>query len=300
MRIAMTGCHGFVGKNLVDYFHRLGIDVIGLTTNVRENPKIFVQMNIDGIWDQSERLKILKELKDLDCTYLIHLSANLNAKENITDLIHVNSMLSFELARLAVDIEIPRFVFISSLTVIGKPEISPINEQHPLNPQNNYERTKLVAEFLVRGLERRGTEIDILRIPAPVGRYFPDHRFFHKVVREIANGANPKIYSFGNRIQNYLDIRDLGRMIILLKGKPTSDLFLVKGRDELSNTEAVKKIISITNPSLEVEYSRELDSHDGYNWSIDGSKAHSILSYEPIYGIEESIKQLWAEVKSIE
>ena len=81
-----------------------------------------------------------------------------------------------------------------------------------------------------------------------------------------------------------------------MKDQPTSDLFLVKGRDELSNSEAVKKIISITNPSLEVEYTSEIDSHDGYNWSIDGSKAHSILNYEPIYGIEEFIKQLWAEV----
>ena len=292
----MTGCHGFVGKNLVDYFHGLEIEVIGLTANIRENPKIFTQLNIDGIWDQGERSKILKELKELDCSYLIHLSANLNANGNLNDLIHVNSMLSLEMARLAVDIGIPRFVFISSLTVIGKPEISPINEQHPLNPQNNYERTKLIAEFLVGGLERRLTEMYILRIPAPIGRYFPEHRFFHNVLREIANGVNPRIYSFGNRIQNYLDIRDLGRMIILLKDQPTSDLFLVKGRDELSNSEAVKKIISITNPSLEVEYTSEIDSHDGYNWSIDGSKAHSILNYEPIYGIEEFIKQLWAEV----
>jgi nucleoside-diphosphate-sugar epimerase len=296
----MTGCHGFVGKNLVDYFHGLGIDVIGLTTNIRENPKILAQLSIDGIWDQGDRLKILKELKEWDCGYLIHLSANLNAEGNINDLIQVNSMLSLEMARLAVDIGIPRFVFISSLTVIGKPKISPINERHPLNPQNNYERTKLIAEFLIRELKRRDTEIDILRIPAPIGRYFPEHRFFHNVIRDIANGVNPKIYSFGNRIQNYLDIRDLGRAIILLKSEPLSDLFLIKGLDQLSNTEAVKKIISITNPSLKVDYSREIDSHDDYNWSIDGSKAHLILNYEPIHGIEEFIKQLWAEVNSNE
>ena len=299
VRIVMTGCHGFVGKNLVDYFSQLGVEVIGLTNGDQINPKLFAQLRIKDIVYGSNRLRLLKELALFDCDYFIHLSAILDENHYFDELIRVNSLLTLDLARIAIEIGIPQFVYISTVTVVGAPQDSPIDEGHLLNPKNNYERTKLIAEYLLRGIENLGTKIDILRIPAPIGSYLPHHRFFYKVVKSISNGQNPRIYSFGQRIQNYLDIRDLGRAVLLLRNYPKSELFLIRGLDELSNTEAVKKIISLTNPTLKIEFSEMLDIYDSHNWSIDGSKAFSLLNYEPIYGIEDCIQKLWWEVRAI-
>jgi len=69
--------------------------------------------------------------------------------------------------------EIKRFVFSSSATVYGVPERSPIDETFPLSATNPYGQSKLIAEQILRDIERADPSwrIATLRYFNPVGAH---------------------------------------------------------------------------------------------------------------------------------
>jgi UDP-glucose 4-epimerase len=77
------------------------------------------------------------------------------------------------LLRVMRERNVKQVVFSSSATVYGVPERSPIDESFPLSATNPYGQTKLIAEQILRDLERAdpGWRIATLRYFNPVGAH---------------------------------------------------------------------------------------------------------------------------------
>jgi UDP-glucose 4-epimerase len=61
-----------------------------------------------------------------------------------------NVTATLALLNVCRDLNIPRFIFSSSSSVYGTPEVLPVSEDAPLQPESPYGRSKLTAEWMVR------------------------------------------------------------------------------------------------------------------------------------------------------
>jgi UDP-glucose 4-epimerase len=125
---------------------------------------------------------------------------------------------------------VKRFVFSSSATVYGVPERSPIDESFPLSATNPYGQTKLMAEQILRDVERADPEwhIAILRYFNPVGAHesgligedpagIPNNLM--PFVAQVAVGKLEKLRVFGDDydtpdgtgVRDYIHVVDLAR-----------------------------------------------------------------------------------------
>jgi len=125
---------------------------------------------------------------------------------------------------------VKRFVFSSSATVYGVPERSPIDESFPLSATNPYGQSKLIAEQILRDVERSDPEwrIATLRYFNPVGAHesgrigedpagIPNNLMPY--VAQVAVGKLDKLRVFGSDydtpdgtgVRDYIHVVDLAR-----------------------------------------------------------------------------------------
>jgi nucleoside-diphosphate-sugar epimerase len=89
-------------------------------------------------------------------------------------LYQANVEVTRNMCEAALKAEVSRFVHISSIAVYGKPETSPMKEDHPINAKNNYERSKREGEDVVFDHVKKGLPAVSLR---PAGIYGPRSRY---------------------------------------------------------------------------------------------------------------------------
>jgi UDP-glucose 4-epimerase len=125
---------------------------------------------------------------------------------------------------------VKRFVFSSSATVYGVPERSPIDESFPLSATNPYGQSKLIAEQILRDVERSDPawRIATLRYFNPVGAHesgrigedpagIPNNLMPY--VAQVAVGKLDKLRVFGSDydtpdgtgVRDYIHVVDLAR-----------------------------------------------------------------------------------------
>lgn len=125
---------------------------------------------------------------------------------------------------------VKRFVFSSSATVYGVPERSPIDETFPLSATNPYGQSKLIAEQILRDVERADPawRIATLRYFNPVGAHesgligedpagIPNNLMPY--VAQVAVGKLEKLRVFGDDydtpdgtgVRDYIHVVDLAR-----------------------------------------------------------------------------------------
>ncbi len=125
---------------------------------------------------------------------------------------------------------VKRFVFSSSATVYGVPERSPIDESFPLSATNPYGQSKLIAEQILRDVERSDPDwrIAILRYFNPVGAHLSGRigedpadipNNLMPYVAQVAVGKLDKLRVFGDDyntpdgtgVRDYIHVVDLAR-----------------------------------------------------------------------------------------
>jgi UDP-glucose 4-epimerase len=150
MKVLITGGAGYIGSVAVNKFIEAGyqVNVIddlsnGYIENIDQRAK-FIQGSI------LDKQKLDQALEGVDA--VVHLAAKIRVEEGQSnpDLYkQVNVVGTLNLIHMCVEKKIRQFIFASTATVYGSPEIIPLTEQSQTNPINVYGTTKLeVDEFL--------------------------------------------------------------------------------------------------------------------------------------------------------
>jgi len=184
-KILVTGGCGYIGSHTIVDLIESGYEVICVDNNVRSSPRI-----LEGVEKiTGKKIKNYKvDLCNYDDTFAIF-----QENENISGIIHFaaykavgesveqpllyfeNNLLSLiNLLKCVQEFEIPYFVFSSSCTVYGNPDVIPVTELTPPKPaESPYGYTKQMGEQIINEFSKATahTKCVLLRYFNPVGAH---------------------------------------------------------------------------------------------------------------------------------
>lgn len=183
-KILVTGGCGYIGSHtivdLIDY----GYEVISVDNNTRSNPRILE--GIEKITGQKiknykvdlcnfdDTFAIFQENPDI--TGIIHFAAYKAVGESVEKPLmyfenNLNSLIN--LLKCVQEFNITHFVFSSSCTVYGNPDVIPVTEQTPMKPaESPYGYTKQMGEqILTEFVKSCNVQCILLRYFNPVGAH---------------------------------------------------------------------------------------------------------------------------------
>lgn len=238
--ILLTGATGFIGQNLAKALVDEGNSIRCL---VRKSSDITFlhELGADlAFGDVSDAESVRKAIKDIDIVY--HLAA-IRGEQSCIDyetyrLVNVEGTKN--LLDASKDENIYKFIYCSSIGVIGWKARPPMDENTPCRPSGKYHMTKLEAEKLVQGYyDNKGLNTTIVR---PVITYGNDKSGFILNLAKLIKAGRFRIMGNGNNYVHLVSIENLISGFKLAKEKPIS-----KGRTYIIADESPITINDLTS-----------------------------------------------------
>lgn len=283
MRILITGCNGFIGKNLTDAFKKEH-DIIGLgrAEISRADVRKYISCDIADRQRLSECIQKYNGSIDI----VIHAAAEIS--DDVEKLYNTNCLGTQNIADFAKTAGVSCFVYISSVPVIGIPQYVPITEKHPVKPATVYHYTKYFGEQIVQELGACGIRYGCLRIPSPVGCGMPDNKIFSVFVKRCLENQPLQIYGNGMRVQNYLDVRDLTCAVDRFIESDANGVYNIAG-NSISDMELAELCKEQLRSRSDISLLNNKTDSDSQRWIISPDAAGADFGYKPQISIEDSI-----------
>jgi nucleoside-diphosphate-sugar epimerase len=269
MIVAVTGASGLLGRAIVDALMAAGHQVIGIDA-VPATAKATTHLVAD-LRDLGDAMLALRGAEAVVHAAAIPRPTGRTAQE----VFATNMALMFNVVESAASLGVRRFVYASSFSVLGFPfnvrpvdlRYLPVDEAHPVGPQDAYALSKWLGEETVEAAVRRGAFSAVsLRMP-----WIQGPATFMKEVgprRLDREGAGRDLWS-------YIDSRDAAAAFLAALEKPVAGhlrLFL-SAADTYSETPTADLI---RNAYPNVELRRPLTGQESV---IDTSAAKAALGF---------------------
>lgn len=239
VHIAITGANGFMGRRLSDRLLREGYDISRITRSGDCGGDVVVG-EIEGDTDWKA---LFKRRVDV----LVHLAASVHRKEpwrsETEDLDQkVNTEGTLNLARKCAANGVKRFVFLSTVKVLGEGLDRPYRTSDGANPKDSYAASKWEAE---KGLfsiaARTGMEVVIVRPPLVYGPGVKAN--FLRLIQAVDRGHPLPLGSIRNRRSLiYLDNLIDAVRVCLTHPSAAGKTYLVSDGEDVSTPELVRRV----------------------------------------------------------
>lgn len=327
-KILVTGGAGYIGSHTVVELINRGYSPL-IVDDFRNSEKRVLEgvKEITGVLpelievDISDHDALSEVFKKHHFNGVIHFAALKAVGESVQNPIlyydnNISGLLS--VLKLALEHNVPKFVFSSSCTVYGEPEFSKVvDEDSPIQPANSpYGSTKQMCERILEDIHRSGSAMKILslRYFNPVGAHesgligelpigkpnnllpYITQTAIGKLDQLIVNG-NDYSTKDGTCIRDYIHVMDLADAHI-------------KGLEWLTEQDSCYEVINVGTGKgvsiLEIIHTFEKVSGVDLNWKYgprregdveqiyaDTSKAKKVLGWSSRKTIEDAVRDAW-------
>ncbi|MBA4259768.1 MAG: UDP-glucose 4-epimerase GalE, partial [Chitinophaga sp.] len=222
------------------------------------------------------------------------------------------------LLKCVQEFSVPNFVFSSSCTVYGNPDVIPVTESSPIKPaESPYGATKQMGEVVIKDFAKvANTNTILLRYFNPVGAHpscligeLPVGKPQNLVpaITQTAIGKIPKMWVHGSDyptkdgscVRDYIHVSDIAHahtlaIQYLLDGKNESncDIFNLGTGDGVSVLEAIHTFEEVSNVKLNYEIGPRR-AGDVIAIYANNDAAVTKLGWEIKYGIKEMMDTAW-------
>ena len=206
----VTGGAGFIGANIVKALLERGFKVQvfhNLSTGNLDN------LPLDKINFCNIDLKQnYKDWPTIEATCIYHLAANADVRGGINDHnidLNENLLVTKNACDFSLINNIKKFVFASSATVYGEPNIFPTPEECTSNQTSLYGASKMSSEAFIQAYSNYGYfQSTIFRFVSWIG-YGYSHGVIYDFVKKLLNDSSKlEILGNGKQMKSYLDVRD--------------------------------------------------------------------------------------------
>jgi UDP-glucose 4-epimerase len=292
-KILITGATGQIGSFLIE---RL----------VKENAEIFAVGRSKNELREIQPFVESQKIKFLECDITNEKSIKKNSKflNDINFFVHLSSGYRFDLSNsmtsnhhtiehdLKGTIKILKefknlegIIFASSISIYGKPEYLPVDEDCSVNPNHFYGVGKFGAEKILQSFASKNKiPLTILRIAAVVGERNRSNQIIPICVNKALKNETINVNEKSSR--DYIHIFDLIEFLIRAIKKNKNDILNIGSGEKTSADKIIKKIINLSNSKSKITYSKKTI---GYDLIYNISRAVKNLHYKPKYCIEKGI-----------
>lgn len=277
MKVVITGAHGKVGRAATEALLAAGHEVVAtdLTRpSFERQPEGSAHYQMADLTDAGEAFAVVR-----GADAVVHLAAIPEPTQNPAHVVfRTNLMATFNVLEAAVRFGVKRFVNISSETVPGfffperdfLPEYAPVDEQHPVHPQDPYALSKNFGEQLMTAAVER-SDIRVISIrPSWVQN---DDNYEQNLGPQIRDASvlSPNLWS-------YIDVYDLADAIVLATESdlPGHEVFYIASPDNVGGHDFAEILHTYYGDKIEL---RPLDRVDASG--ITSAKAQRMLGWTP-------------------
>lgn len=305
MNVLVSGANGFIGRALCPYLSSIGNLVV---------PAVRRQCGMEGEYVVDDKLSWMQALKG--CSSVVHLAARTHVMRDLElDPVHafrdVNVNFTLELANLAIEAGVRRFVFMSTIKVNGdetapgcsfKPDDQPV-------PKDPYAISKWEAEQGLRKIaEKTGLEVVVIRPPLIYGPGAKGN--YASLIKWVNKGVPLPLGAVHNR-RSMIALDNLVSFTALcadIDASPNAknQVFLVSDGEDLSTTELLHKVAKaygrssrlLSVPSGLMRFAANLLGKSSFtdrllgSLTIDDSKARKMLGWRPQVTMDEQLRKM--------
>ena len=277
MKVVVTGANGKVGRAAVEALLTAGHDVTGvdLARPVFERAvEGAARYMMADLTDAGEAFAVIR-----GADAVVHTAAIPDPTANPAHVVfRTNLMATFNVLEAAVRFGVPRFVNISSETVPGfffperdfLPDYAPVDEQHPIHPQDPYALTKHFGEQLMDAAVARSDIRCISLRPSWVQNEDNYEQNLGPQVRDAAV-LSPNLWS-------YIDAYDLADAIVLAVESelPGHEVFYIASPDNVGGRDFAEILHTYYGDRIELRPLARTDAS-----GISSAKAQRMLGWAP-------------------
>ncbi|HEY8396828.1 MAG TPA: UDP-glucose 4-epimerase GalE [Flavihumibacter sp.] len=328
-KILVTGGCGYIGSHtLVDLVEN-GFDVISVDNNSRSSARI-----LEGVEKiTGKKIKNYKvDLCNFDDTYaifaentdiagIIHFAAYKAVGESVEQplMYFENNLVSLlNLLKCVQEFKVPYFVFSSSCTVYGNPDVIPVTEATPPKPaESPYGYTKQMGEQIISEFAKvNPAQCILLRYFNPVGAHpsiqigeMPIGRPANLVpaITQTAIGKIPQLTVFGadydtrdgSCLRDFIHVSDIAhahtlalQYLINGKGKKSCEVFNLGTGNGVTVLEAIKAFEKVSGQKLNYVIGPR---RPGDVIAIYANNEHAVkeLGWELKFNLEDMMDTAW-------
>ncbi len=278
MRILVTGSRGKVGAATVDVLQQAGHDVSAcdLGSPIFEAPAPGAPAYMQA--DLTDAGQAFAVVRGHDA--VIHAAAIPEPTRNPPHVVFQNNLMGvFNTLEAAIRFEVPRYVNVSSETVPGfffperefLPDYAPVDERHPIRPQDPYATAKHFSEQLMDAAMRR-SDISALTIRPSWVQW--EANYATNLSRALQDPEGSPSASFWS----YIDVYDLADALRLAAESDLDrhEVFYIASPDNHANRPLAELIRHHHGDAVAI---RDLDREDASG--ITCAKAVELLGYAP-------------------
>lgn len=301
MKLLITGSNGFIGSNLKNKL-KLKHTVIGHGRScygINEDDYLKVDINSQSNW---------KEFL-LGINTIVHLAAVAHNNCNDSNYINeVNVKGTINLAEQAVKSGVKRFIFISSIGVLGNSTKNklPFDENSIPAPHSQYSQSKLDAEIaLLQIASKTKLEVVIIRPVLVYGDGAPGN--FGKLV-SLVNLVPILPFALSKNKRSFISIDNLVDFISVCISHPNAknQIFCISDSTDVSIREFIdeiaiglnKRLVQLPIPIAMLKFLGEVVGKNEQieqlfgDLQVDSSKAKQLLDWTPPFTMTKTLSKL--------
>jgi UDP-glucose 4-epimerase len=328
-KILVTGGCGYIGVHTIVDLVQNGYEVISVDNNSRSNIKILdgaekilgrkIKNYVVDLCNLRDTETIFEENNEING--IIHFAAYKAVGESVEKplLYFENNIASLvNILKCTAKFNVPYFVFSSSCTVYGNPDIIPVTEDTPQKPaESPYGATKQMGEVIVRDTVKSSPiQAILLRYFNPVGAHpstligeIPLGKPANLVpaITQTAIGELPTMQVWGEDyptrdgtcLRDYIHVCDIAHAhtlalnyLIDKKNNSNPEIFNLGTGNGFTVLEVINAFEKTSGVKLNYNLGPRRDG-DVVAIYADNNKAKNELGWEPKYNLDEMMDSAW-------
>ena len=305
-RILITGGSGFLGTALLK--NPSFNDALSVGRTPPNQGGKFLRITLDAASDYTHILS--------DIDIIVHVAARAHVMDEVSEdplqeYRSINTLATLNLAKQAANKGVSRFIFISSIKVLGEntERGSPFTADCPFNPQDPYSISKAEAEIgLLKLAKNTNMQVVIIRPPLVYGKGVKGN--FAKLLKLTSLSIPLPLASIKNK-RSMVSIENLVSLITtcLVHPNAANEVFLVSDDCDLSTAELLnliaktggfRSIVFRFPKNLFRIFLRCVGKMGLYqrlcgSMQIDITHTKNQLGWVPLFSPEDCIKNCWHE-----